>query len=91
MHTPRHRPPPHPPPLRSRSRIDPHDWYKVITDDYRAANPIAPQAIANTWTALDTLGQTAAGRQTIATQMKLCSVPANAAEVRSVSGFFQEA
>ena len=71
--------------------MDPRVFYKTITDVYRAANPIAPQAIYNTWQALLTLGATAAGRQSIASAMRLCSVPSSLNDVYGVYNYWQNA
>jgi pimeloyl-ACP methyl ester carboxylesterase len=52
--------------------MDPHDYNKIITQDFADYNPVAPQAIYNTWGAMLQLGQTQTGRDQLQQLMRIC-------------------
>lgn len=51
---------------------DPTVFNSIVTRTFEAANPIAPQAIYNSWGLMTTLAQTAAGRAQIGQLLGLC-------------------
>ena len=70
--------------------MDPHAFNAVITQDYRAANPVAPQAIFNVWTTMLALGSTDAGRATIKSAMRMCAID-NMDDVYAAIDYFSSA
>jgi lysosomal Pro-X carboxypeptidase len=59
--------------LQTPGLMDPGAYNKVITDDFRGANPESVTGIYNTWNAMLSLGQTQAGRDQIQSLMNLCN------------------